>query len=131
MVVEAEVAEDVRLTRAWAAVDAGEAVSPDGIVNQIEGGLIQSASWTLKEAVRLEGDGVASLGWEDYPILRFREVPVIAVEVIDRPDQPMLGCAEAAQGPTAAAIGNAVARALGVRVRALPLTREAIIDALA
>jgi nicotinate dehydrogenase subunit B len=122
--------ERVRLTHAWAAVDAGEAINPDGIVNQIEGGIIQSASWTLKERVAFEGDAIATRDWEGYPILRFSEVPEIEVSVIARPEAPPLGVGEAATGPTAAAIGNAVRSALGVRVRALPITRDAIVAAM-
>ncbi|MEO8652432.1 MAG: molybdopterin cofactor-binding domain-containing protein [Hyphomicrobiaceae bacterium] len=122
--------ERVRLTHAWAAVDAGEAINPDGIINQIEGGIIQSASWTLKERVALDGDAIATRDWESYPILRFTEVPEIEVSVIARPEAPPLGVGEAATGPTAAAIGNAVRAALGVRVRTLPINRDAIVAAM-
>lgn len=122
--------ERVRVTRAWAAVDAGEAINPDGIINQIEGGIIQSASWTLKERVDFEGDAVATRDWQGYPILRFTEVPKIEVSLIERPELPALGVGEAATGPTAAAIGNAVRGALGVRVRTLPITRDAIVAAM-
>jgi nicotinate dehydrogenase subunit B len=121
--------ERVRLTHAWAAVDAGEAINPDGIINQIEGGIVQSASWTLKERVNFEGDAVTTQDWEAYPILRFSEVPEIEVSLTVRPELPALGVGEAATGPTAAAIGNAVYRALGIRVRALPITRDALLAA--
>lgn len=119
--------ERVRLTHAWAAVDAGEAINPDGVINQIEGGIVQSASWTLKERVDFEGDAVTTRDWEAYPILRFSEIPEIKVSLVDRPEMPALGVGEAATGPTAAAIGNAVRRALGIRVRTLPITRDAIL----
>ena len=125
-----ELDRDVRITHAWAAVDAGEAINPDGIANQIEGGIVQAASWTLKEALRFEGDAVVTRDWESYPILRFSEAPEIAVEVIDRPEDPALGVGEASLGPTAAAIGNAVFHGLGVRVRDLPITRDAIAAAI-
>ncbi len=121
--------ERVRVTHAWSAVDAGEAINPDGIRNQIEGSIIQSASWTLKEQVGFDGDAVATRDWEGYPILRFSEIPEIEVNVIARPELPGLGVGETAMGPTAAAIGNAVHRALGVRVRTLPITRDAILAA--
>lgn len=121
--------ERVRLTHAWAAVDAGEAINPDGIKNQIEGAIVQSASWTLKERVSFEGDAVTTRDWEAYPILRFSEVPEIKVSLIVRPELPPLGVGETATGPTAAAIGNAVHRALGIRVRTLPITRDAIVAA--
>ncbi|MCG8559273.1 MAG: molybdopterin-dependent oxidoreductase, partial [Hyphomicrobiales bacterium] len=109
---------------------AGEAINPDGIANQIEGGIVQAASWTLKEALRFEGDAVVTRDWESYPILHFSEAPEIAVEVIDRPEDPALGVGEASLGPTTAAIGNAVFHGLGVRVRDLPITRDAIAAAI-
>ena len=121
--------ERVRVTHAWAAVDAGEAINPDGIKNQIEGSIIQSTSWTLKESVSFEGDAVATRDWEGYPILRFSEVPEIKMDLIVRPELPGLGVGEVAMGPTAAAIGNGVRRALGIRVRSLPITRDAILAA--
>lgn len=121
--------ERVRVTHAWAAADAGEAINPDGIKNQIEGSIIQSTSWTLKERVSFEGDAVTTRDWEGYPILRFSEVPEIEVSLIVRPELPGLGVGEVAMGPTAAAIGNGVRRALGIRVRSLPITRDAILAA--
>jgi CO/xanthine dehydrogenase Mo-binding subunit len=130
VVADVEVEETVRLLRAWCAVDAGFVINPDGLMNQIEGGIIQAASWTLKEEVRFAAGRIASVTWEDYPILRFSEVPEVEVEVIQAPGEPSLGVGEVAQGPTAAAIGNAVARALGARIRELPLTRDRIMSAL-
>jgi CO/xanthine dehydrogenase Mo-binding subunit len=121
----------VRITRAWAAVDAGLAINPDGIVNQIEGGLIQSASWTLKEAVKIDRSGVQTKSWSDYPILRFSEVPAVEVDVIQRPTEDSLGVGEGAQGPTGAAIANAIAAATGRRLRDIPFTPERVIAALA
>jgi CO/xanthine dehydrogenase Mo-binding subunit len=126
MVAEVEVDEEVRVTRVWAAVDAGLVINPDGAANQIEGGIIQATSWALKERVRFEGGRIASDTWGGYPILHFSEVPEVEIRFIERPDEPALGLGEASLGPTAAAIGNAVARALGTRIRDLPLTRERI-----
>ena len=128
MAVAVEVAVDresgrVRLLRAVAAVDSGEAVNPDGIKNQIEGGILQSASWTLYESVLFDRTRILSRDWGSYPMLRFTGVPdSVEVHVIDRPGTPFLGTGEAAQGPTAAAIANAVADAVGVRLRDIPLT---------
>lgn len=130
VVAEVEVEDEVRVKRLFIAVDVGLVVNPNGVVNQIEGGAIQSTSWTLKEQVKLDSRGITSLGWEDYPILKFSEVPAVEVELIDRPDLPSVGAGEGAQGPTAAAIANAVAHALGVRVRELPLTSERVIAAI-
>jgi CO/xanthine dehydrogenase Mo-binding subunit len=113
----------VRVLRAVSAVDSGEAVNPNGLVNQIEGGIIQSISWTLYEAVAFDDRRITSRDWSSYPILRFSGVPdAIDVHVIRRPGQPFLGTGEAAQGPAGAALANAVADATGVRMRDLPLT---------
>ena len=81
---------------------------------------------TLKEQVTMEGEGITSVDWKSYPILKFSEVPEIETVLIDASDQPTLGMGECTMGPTAAAIGNAVAHALGVRIRDMPLTRERI-----
>jgi nicotinate dehydrogenase subunit B len=111
----------VRAQRIWAAADCGAIVSPDGVRNQIAGGAMQATSWTLHESVRLRHAAQGLASWNDYPILRFREAPMIEVVLIDRPDQPMLGPGEASLGPTAAALANALHAASGARVRNLPL----------
>jgi CO/xanthine dehydrogenase Mo-binding subunit len=116
-----------RLLRTVAAVDSGQAVNPDGIRNQIEGGIVQSMSWTLFEAVGFDATRITSTDWGRYPIARFPEIPeTVEVQVIDRPGMPFLGTGEAAQGPTAAALANAIADATGMRLRELPLTRERV-----
>ena len=131
VVAEVEVDESVRLLRVWCAADAGLVINPDGAINQLEGGIIQAASWVLKEGVRLDASGISSRDWEGYPVLRFSEVPEVTVELINpSSDNPPLGVGEAAGGPTAAAIGNAVAHALGARIRDQPLTRERVMAAL-
>jgi len=120
-----------RLVRAVAAVDSGQAVNPDGIANQTEGAILQSASWTLYENVTFDDTRITSVDWSTYPILRFDSVPEsIDVHVINRPGQPFLGSGEAGQGPAAAAVANAVANATGKRLRDLPLTRRRIKQAL-
>ncbi len=127
VIVEADVnleTAEIRVNHVWIAADAGRVVDPDGIVNQLEGGAVQSLSWTLKEAVRFDRDGVTSVDWDSYPILRFSEVPAVTTELIDRPQMRSLGAGEATQGPTAAAVANAVAAATGIRVRKLPMTPE-------
>ena len=125
MAVEASVERSsgrIQLLRAVAAVDCGQAVNPDGIRNQIEGGFIQAASWTLFEAVGFDRSGITSRDWSSYPILRFSAAPhSVEVHIIDRPGQPFLGAGEGAQGPAGAAIANAVAAAAGRRIRELPL----------
>ena len=116
----------IKLERAVIAADAGQIVDPEGLRSQLEGGLIQSASWTLKEQVNYDGGGIISRDWESYPILTFSEVPKIETVLIDRPDQPFLGAGEATQGPTAAAIGNAIFDAVGLRLRQLPFTQDRV-----
>ncbi|MBO3270894.1 xanthine dehydrogenase family protein molybdopterin-binding subunit [Hymenobacter defluvii] len=108
----------------WAVIDAGEVINLDGLKNQTEGGMIQSASWALMEEVKFDRYQVRSRHWEAYPIFHFDEIPYVDVTVIDRPTEPPLGAGEAAQGPTAAALANAVYRATGKRVRELPLRPE-------
>jgi nicotinate dehydrogenase subunit B len=128
--VELDVDQEVRLRRVWCAADAGLVINPDGATNQLEGGIVHAASMTLKEQVTLDGDGITSLDWSSYPIMKFSEVPEISTEIMHAPDLPTLGMGEATFGPTAAAIGNAVYHALGVRIRHMPLTRERIAAAL-
>ena len=130
IVVEVSVDEAVRLERIWCAADAGLVINPDGAKNQLEGGIIQGASFVMREEVRYAGGRVANEGWDDYPILRFSDVPEIDIELVGDPNHPALGLGECSVGPTGGAIGNALARALGRRIRALPLTRDRIMAAL-
>jgi CO/xanthine dehydrogenase Mo-binding subunit len=130
VVAEVEGAEDISVKRLTIAVDVGEAINPDGVVNQIEGGAIQATSWVLKERVRFDRERITSNSWTEYPILRFSEVPELQVELIQRPDSEPLGAGEAAHGPVTAAIANAVFDALEVRVRNLPITRDGLIAAM-
>jgi len=121
----------IRPVRVTAACDSGQAVNPDGIRNQTEGGILQSISWTLYEAVHFSNTHITSRDWGSYPILRFDNVPdSVDVFVIDRPGQPFLGTGEAAQGPAAAALANAFADATGRRIRDLPFSRDKVIDLL-
>jgi CO/xanthine dehydrogenase Mo-binding subunit len=117
----------VVLEHAEVAVDSGQIVNPDGIRNQIEGGVIQSASWTLYEQLQFDTKRIRSFDWSSYPILRFSAVPRrINVHLIDRPGAPFLGAAEAAMGPTAGALGNALFDATGKRLRDMPLGGEGL-----
>jgi CO/xanthine dehydrogenase Mo-binding subunit len=129
-IAEVEVGEDIRVRKLTLAVDVGEAINPDGVINQIEGGAIQATSWVLKERVRFDAKRITSNSWTEYPILRFSEVPDVEVEVISRPEIDPVGAGEAAHGPVTAAIANAVFDALGVRLRELPITRDRLIAAM-
>lgn len=115
----------VAIRRVNAAVDAGQPVNPDGIRNQVEGGILQSLSWAIHEEVTFDESKRTSFDWGTYPILRFDQVPdSVAVEVMQRPGLPFLGAGETAQGPTSAALANAIMDATGVRLRDMPLTPE-------
>jgi CO/xanthine dehydrogenase Mo-binding subunit len=120
-----------RLVRAVAAVDSGQVINPDGLINQIEGAIVQSMSWTLYESVTFDDTRITSIDWQTYPILRFNSVPEsVEVHIINRPGQPFLGSGETGQGPAAASIANAIANATGKRLRNLPLTRKRIKEAI-
>lgn len=129
-IAEIEGTDNIRVKRLMLAVDVGEAINPDGVINQIEGGAIQATSWVLKERVRFDRTRITSTSWTDYPILTFSEVPMVDVEIVQRPEIEPVGAGEAAHGPVTAAIANAVYDCLGVRVRDLPITRDKIIAAM-
>lgn len=130
VIARVQVDEQVRVLDLDVAVDVGMVVDLDGVINQIEGGAIQSTSWALKEQLTFDREAITSNEWLSYPVLRFSEVPRVRVHVIDRPDEPPIGAGEAAQGPVAAALANAVHDALGVRVRELPLSPDALLRAV-
>jgi nicotinate dehydrogenase subunit B len=120
----------VRVTRAYAATDAGLIINPDGLTAQIEGGVIQSTSWTLHEEVKFDRNGILSRDWSNYPILTMPEAPAVEVALINRPSERSLGAGEGSQGPTVAAIANAFAHATGKRIRDLPFHPERVKAAL-
>ena len=130
-IAEIEGDEEIRVKKLTLAADVGEAINPDGVANQIEGGAIQATSWVLKERVRFDRARITSNSWTDYPILRFSEVPQVEVEVIQRSEIDPVGAGEAAHGPVTAAIANAVFDCLGLRIRNLPITRDSLIAAMA
>jgi len=130
LVAEIKVDEHIDLLNAWAVIDAGEIVNPDGIKNQIEGGIIQATSCSLIEEVKFDEEVILAKDWETYPIIKFNQTPKITVDIIDRPEEPFLGVGEAAHGPTAAAISNALYYALNIRIKQLPITRDRIISSV-
>ena len=119
------------VTDLYASADGGLAINPNGFKNQIEGGLVQTTSWTLFESVPFNQEGIQVSSWAEYPILRFSDVPNVHVEIINREDEKSLGVGEGSQGPGCAAIANAVANALGQRIFDLPLTPDRVKAALA
>jgi len=129
--IELEVSEqaNVKLIRAWIVADAGEVVDPAGLTTQLEGGLIQAASWSLYEAVTYDTNGVTSRDWDTYPILRFNNVPHVQTRLIDHPGEPFLGAGEAVGGPTGGAIANAIRRATGLCMSRMPFNQNNILAA--
>jgi len=117
--------------RVFAALDAGLIVNPALVENQIVGQAIQAVSRVLKEEVTFDGNGVNSLDWVSYPVLRFAEHPQVTAIVVQRLDEPSTGAGEEVMGATAAAIANAVFDATGVRLRQYPMTAERVKAALA
>ena len=128
VMVQLRAEEKIYIDHVWSVCDAGEVINPDGLINQIEGGIIQSISWTLKEMVTWDTEGVTSASWDTYPILNFDEVPQVEVKLLNQPGVQSLGGGEASAGPTAAAIANALVQALGVRARHLPLTPDRLAE---
>jgi nicotinate dehydrogenase subunit B len=129
--VEVSASGAVRVLRVWCVIDPGLVVNPDGVRNQVEGGIQQSASWTLLEELRHKGGRVATTSWDSYPIATFRDAPESTLVLVeDDASAPSTGVGEPGAVPTAAAIANAVFAACGARVRDVPLTRERIRKAL-
>jgi len=110
--------------------DCGLIVNPDGVRQQAEGNLIQGLSRTLLEEVRWDGPRLLSVDWETYPILRFSELPTIEVVLVEPEDAPIEGAGEPATIVVAPAVANAVAAAVGARVRQIPLTPERVLAAI-
>lgn len=121
---------EVRVTDIWSAGDVGEAINPDGTINQIEGGIVQAISWALKEEISFSGGQNLTQNWEDYPILKFSEMPRLKTRLIGPQDAAPLGAGEISSGPAGAAVVNAVRAAIGVMPERLPLTRHALVALL-
>lgn len=130
VIADVVIEKNVAVTKIYAAIDCGCIINPDGVMNQIQGGLVQAISWALKEQVTHDTTRITSRDWESYPILTFSEVPEMVIELINQPDQESLGVGEGVTGPVAPAIGNAIYNAMGIRVRDLPLTPERIVAAM-
>lgn len=133
-VAEVEVNRDtgaIRVTRVCASHDCGEMVNPDGVANQVEGGVLQTVSRTLFEKVLWDRDKVTSVDWVTYPIMRHTEAPKVEIALIDRPGAPAWGAGEPTACAIPPAIANAVFDATGARLRSVPLTPDKVKTALA
>lgn len=118
-------------TQVVIAHDCGVVINPDGLINQIQGNVIQGLSRSLKEEVMFDNTGVTSVDWVSYPVITFPEIPDdLRIELIDRPDLPALGAGEAAISVIPGAIANAIWDATGKRVRQVPFTPERVLAAL-
>ena len=105
----------ITLNHIVVAHDCGLIINPDGLKNQIEGNVIQSASRAILEQVTFDTSRITSVDWRSYPILRFQDVPAIDIVLIDHPDQPAWGAGEITTLTTPPAIANAVFDATGAR----------------
>jgi nicotinate dehydrogenase subunit B len=120
----------VKVVRLWSATDTGRAINPDGVINQIEGGMVQATSWMLIEAGRFDEGIMRSVDYADYPILDYIDTPMMQSVLIDRPHLPSLGAGEGSQAPAGAAIANAIYAATGRRIHDVPFKRERVMSAL-
>lgn len=120
----------ISVVKVWCAHDCGQIINPDGVRAQVEGCIIQTLSRTLHEETLFDRSRVTSMDWASYPVLRFPEVPQIEIELVDRPNDPPLGAAEAACSCVPGAVGNAVFAATGARLRTIPMTPKRVLAAL-
>lgn len=122
---------EVRVTRVCVGHDCGQIINPDGLANQIEGGVIQTVSRTLLEQVQWDKTKVTSVDWATYPILRFPDAPRVEVDMINTPGEVSWGAGEPTATAIPAAIGNAIFDAAGARLRSIPFTPDKVQAALA
>ena len=120
----------IRCTRFTVVQDCGQIINPDGIRNQLEGNVVQTVSRTLIEELTFDRSMVTSLDWASYPIVTFPDVPEVVMDLINRPHEPPWGAGEPSAAIVPPAICNAVADALGVRLRSIPFKPEKVLAAL-
>ena len=120
----------VTVKRITLAHDCGLMVNPDGVKNQVEGNIVQGVSRALLEEVGFNGDGVTTLDWATYPILKFTEVPEIDIALMNRPEVAPLGAGELSTVPVPAAIASAIFDAVGAKLREAPFTPNRVLEAM-
>jgi len=120
----------IAVEKVWCAHDCGQIINPDGVRAQVEGCILHTLSRTLLEETLFDRARVTSTSWSSYPVLRFPQVPQIAIDLIDRPNDPPLGAGEAACSCVPGAVGNAVFDATGVRLRTIPMTPKRVLAAM-
>jgi xanthine dehydrogenase YagR molybdenum-binding subunit len=123
----------VRCTRFWAVQDVGLVVNKQGCESQMAGGIIMGINYALfEEAIydRVTGRQV-NPDMEFYKLGGIQDMPRIYIHMMDMPERGVIGIGEPATVSTAAAVGNAVFNAIGVRVPHAPFTPERVLAALA
>ena len=120
----------VKVDRFHVAHDCGQIINPDGLKNQIDGNVIQTVSRTLIEDLKWDRSMVTGLDWNSYPILRFPDVPHVAIDLIDRPTERPWGAGEPTAAVVPSAIANAIYDAVGARMRSVPFTPDKVLAAL-
>ena len=127
--VKIRLTEEIELLDVWTVVDAGRIIDESGALNQIEGGFVQAASWTISEGALLRNGYIDANGWEDYPILSWSNIPTIHTVLLNaKTHLPSLGIGECMVGPASAAIVNGVRNIAGSTLANLPLTRDKFIS---
>jgi nicotinate dehydrogenase subunit B len=122
----------IKVTQVAVAHDCGVIVNPDGLMNQVEGNIVQGLSRSLMEEIKFDKSGVLSVDWQSYPIIGFTDLPDdVRIKLIDHPELPALGAGESTISVIGAAIGNAVFDAVGRRLRTIPFTSDRVKAALA
>lgn len=120
----------IRVKHLYGALDAGLAVNPALVENQIEGMLVQAVSRALIEEVQFTKTNVSSLDWKTYPVLRFADHPGVTPIVVQRLDERSTGAGEEVMGAAVGAIANAFFDATGARLREYPMTPDRVRAAL-
>jgi CO/xanthine dehydrogenase Mo-binding subunit len=120
----------VAVKKFYVAHDCGQIINPDGLKNQIEGNVVQTTSRTLLEELQFDRAKVTSVDWKTYPILKFPDVPDVAIDLIDRPTEKPWGAGEPTAAVVPSAIANAIFDATGARLRSVPFTPEKVLAAL-
>ena len=129
VVVDARVDLDsgnVDIDKVFVAHDCGYMVNSDGVLNQVQGNIVHALSRALFEQVHYTRAGVTSLDWNEYPVIRFKNVPEIAVKLMQRPDLEPSVVGETSSIPVVAAVANAIFDATGKRMRVAPFTPERV-----
>jgi nicotinate dehydrogenase subunit B len=120
----------VQVTNFFVAHDCGQIINPDGLRNQIEGNVVQTVGRTLYEELKFDRSKVTSLDWSTYRTVKFPDVPAIAIDLVDRPNEKPWGAGEPTAAVVPSAIANAIFDATGARLRSVPFTPQKVLAGL-